>query len=59
MNSLWRSFWNMFQGKDDQPYITDQYIAELRQRNQERAQEAIKNLGKKWVCHPEYVKETK
>lgn len=59
MQSVWRSFWNLFQSKEDQPLITDEYIAALRQRNHERAQQCIKELGKKWLLHPEYSKGSK
>lgn len=58
MKSIWRAFLDMVSRKEDQPYISDADLAELRKRNRERAQEKIKELGKNWVCHPEYQRKT-
>ena len=32
--------------------MTEQEIMELQERNAKRAQEAIKQLGEKYLCHP-------
>ena len=33
--------------------LSDEEIAALRQRNEARAQEARKRLGRRWTCHPD------
>lgn len=34
-------------------YFTDEYIDALMARNEKRRQEAIKQLGPKWLLHPD------
>jgi hypothetical protein len=33
--------------------LSDEDLVALRQRNEERAQQAKANLGRRWLCHPE------
>ena len=53
MKSLWRAFQDALVGQPDKPFISDEYIAELRERNKQRAQQKIQELGKKWILHPD------
>lgn len=39
--------------------MTDSELLELRQRNERRAAEAIKALGKRWLLHPANATERK
>lgn len=53
MKSIWRTIQDIVFGQEDKPLVSDESMQELRERNQIRAQEKIKEMGSKWLLHPD------